>query len=102
MVLNNYLQDEDFLKELDLYPHTVKYAKIIALTNNERPLQEIQGKVTSGSVNIDGTAKVRRTCSLTLVTQSIDINDFYWGLNTKFRLEIGLENVINQNYPHIV
>lgn len=102
MVLNNYLQDEDFLKELDLYPHTVKYAKIIALTNNERPLQEIQGKVTSGSVNIDGTAKVRRTCSLTLVTQSIDINDFYWGLNTKFRLEIGLENVINQDYPSIV
>ena len=102
MVLNNYLQDEDFLKELDLYPHTVKYAKIIALTNNERPLQEIQGKVTSGSVNIDGTAKVRRTCSLTLVTQSIDINDFYWGLNTKFRLEIGLENVINQDYPSII
>ena len=65
-------------------------------------MQEIQGKVTSGSVNIDGTAKVRRTCSLTLVTQSIDINDFYWGLNTKFRLEIGLENVINQDYPSIV
>lgn len=77
MALSSYLHDEDFLRQLDLYPHKVKYAKIISLTNDEQPLEEIQGKVTSGSINIDGTAKVRRTCSLTLVSQDINVSDFY-------------------------
>jgi hypothetical protein len=30
------------------------------------------------------------------------VTDFYWGLSTKFKLEIGLKNEINQNYPDII
>ena len=34
--------------------------------------------------------------------KDVNINDFYWGLNNKFKLEIGLKNKINLNYPNII
>jgi len=55
-------------------------------------MQEITGRITSGSINVDGASAVRRTCSLSLVANDVDINNFYWSLNTKFRVEVGLEN----------
>jgi hypothetical protein len=58
--------------------------------------------VTAGSINVDGTSAVRRTCSLTLVAQNIDYRSYYWGLNTKFKLEIGIENTLDNRYPHII
>lgn len=96
-----YLLDKDFLKQLDEYPHKEKFARIISLDFDENQLEEIQGKVTSGSINIDGSSAVRRTCSLSMVAKNVNINDFYWGLNTKFKLEIGLVNEINNKYPEI-
>ena len=32
----------------------------------------------------------------------MDINDFYWGLNQKFKLEIGMRNTIDDSYPDII
>ena len=32
----------------------------------------------------------------------VNINEFYWGLRNKFRLEIGLKNMIDANYPDII
>ena len=84
--------DEEFLRELDQYPHKFLWAKIISLNMDEYPLEEITGKITSGSVNIDGTSVLRRTCSMTMVAQDVNINEFYWGLKTKFRFYIGVEN----------
>jgi hypothetical protein len=66
------------------------------------PLESIEGRVTAGSINVDGASAVRRTCSLTMVATNVNINDFYWGLNTKFKLEIGLLNKINSKYPNII
>jgi hypothetical protein len=68
------------------------------------PLQAIEGYVTQGSINIDGASAVRRTCSLTIVAREdkFQFSDYYWGFNTKFKLEIGLENTINSNYPDII
>jgi hypothetical protein len=40
----------------------VKYAKIVALTMDEQPLEEIEGVITAGSINLDGASAVRRTC----------------------------------------
>lgn len=74
------------------------FAKIISLDINENSLDEIQGKVTGGSVNLDGTSTVRRTCSLNMVAKDISINDYYWCLKTKFRLEIGLKNILTGDY----
>jgi hypothetical protein len=98
----NALLDKDFLKELDNYHHKEVYARITALTVNELPMEMIEGHVTGGSVNIDGASAIRRTCSLSLIAEGISINNFYWGLNNKFKLEIGLKNFINDNYPEII
>lgn len=40
---------------------------------------------------------MRRTCSLTMVAENVNINDFYWGLNTKVKIEIGLKNKVDSN-----
>jgi hypothetical protein len=44
---------------------------------------------------------VRRTCSLSLVTDTLNISDYYWTLKTKFKVEIGVENFITDT-PKIV
>lgn len=98
----NPLLDKDFLKALDEYQHHDTYARITVLSQKELPLERIEGKVTSGSVNVDGSSAVRRTCNLSIVADEVNINDFYWGLNNKFQLESGLKNNINPNYPDII
>lgn len=100
--MKNPLLDQNFLKQLDAYPHKVVYAKIILLNFEEQPVQEIQGRISSGSVNIDGASVIRRTCSLTMSTNEEKIDNIYWGLRNKFRLEVGLENNINPDYPEII
>ena len=99
---NNPLLDKDFLLELDKHREREVYARIIALTFDEQPVETIEGQVTSGSINIDGASAVRRTCSLSLVAKNLNINDFYWGIKSKFKLEIGLKNQINDIYDDII
>ena len=99
---NNPLLDKEFLHELDQSRHKEIYAKIISLDLNENPIEQIEGRVTAGSINIDGDSAVRRTCSLSLVAKEVNINEFYWGLSNKFRLHIGLRNIINTKYPEII
>ena len=100
--MKNPLLDYDFLKELDSYPHKTVYAKIILLNFDELPVQEIQGRISAGSINVDGASAIRRTCSLTMITNEEKIDNIYWGLKNKFKLEIGLENNINFNYSDII
>ena len=95
----NYNQ---FLLDLDLSKNKTIYAKITALTFDERPIETIEGRVTGGSVSIDGASALRRACSLTLTAQNYQSDNFYWGLNTKFKLEIGVENTINPLKPKII
>lgn len=99
--MKNYI-DDIFFNELFNIQEREIYARITALTFFEKPIEFIEGKVTGGSINIDGASNVRRTCSLTLVAQDININHFYWGLKNKFKLEIGLKNKINKEYPDII
>lgn len=90
---------KSFLLDLDQEKNKVIYARITLLTFAEAPIERVEGRVTQGSINIDGASAVRRSCSLTLVAQEYD---YKWELNTKFKLEIGVENRINSNYPDIV
>lgn len=94
--------DKAFLEQLDKSRHRNIYARITLLTFDEKPIEFIEGKVTGGSVNIDGTSCLRRTCSLTMVTPNLDTNMYYLGLERKFKLEIGLENNIDDSYPNII
>ena len=96
------LYDKNFLLQLDKVKHKVIYARITALTFQETPIEYIEGRVTQGSINLDGTSATRRSCSLTIVAQDFQYNDYYWGLNTKFKLEIGVENKIDPMYPDII
>ena len=96
------LYDKDFLLKLDKEQHKVIYARITALTFQETPIEYIEGRVTQGSINLDGASAVRRSCSLTIIAQDFDYSNYYWGLNTKFKLEIGVENTIDSTYPNII
>lgn len=98
----NPLLDNIFLEKLFTAYDREIYAKITALNFDEFPTEEISGKITGGSINVDGTSACRRTCSLTLVANEVNINDYYWGLNTKFELQIGLTNRIDEKYPDII
>ena len=100
--MRNPLLDLEFLRKLDLMRNKATYAKIILLTWDENPIYEIQGKITAGSINIDGASAVRRTCSLTMISPDVDITNTYWALKNKFKLEVGVENEIDFQYPDII
>lgn len=100
--MKNPLLDNDFLYALNQHQHKEIYARIIALTFDESPLETIEGRVTSGSINIDGNSAVRRTCNLSLIAKDVNITDFYWGVSNKFTLEIGVNNNIDEKYPNII
>lgn len=52
----------------------VHYAKIILLTFDEKPIKEIQGNITAGSLNVNGSAAIRRTVSLTMLATAASAN----------------------------
>ena len=92
----------NFLFELNKVTNKVIYGKITTLTTNEFPIETIEGRITQGSINLDSNSAIRRSCSLTLITQNYNFSNYTWGLNTKFKLEIGIENQINKNFPEII
>ena len=96
------LYDKEFLLKLDKSKNKTIYARVTALKFDESPVETIEGRVTQGSINIDGASAVRRTCSLSIVAQNFNYNDYYWGLNTKFKLEIGVQNLVDSFYPDVI
>lgn len=97
------LLDKDFLKQLDEQRTREVFARVIALDFSENPIEEISGRITQGSISINGSSAVRRTCSMTLVASELNIHDYYWGMNTKFKLEVGIKNTIDTiHYPEII
>lgn len=101
-MITNPLFDIDFLQKLVSKNEREIYARITALDVNELPIEHIEGKITDGTINVDGKSIIRRTCNLTMVASDVNINEFYWGLRNKFILEIGLKNLINSIYPDII
>ena len=98
----NPLLDKDFLKQLDSVKHKEIFARLTSLNFIEMPIEQIEGKITGGSINLDGKSSSRRTCNLTMVAKEVNINEFYWGLTHKIKIEIGVVNTINQNYDDII
>lgn len=84
--------DKNYLVNLDKQHNRITYARITLLDIQENPLRRFEGNITQGSINVDGNSAVRRTCSLTMVTEDVSINDYYWTLNSKFKLEVGIED----------
>ena len=99
MRTNNPLLDFKFLYELDHNRNRVTYARITSLTSDNYPIERIEGVVTAGSITLDGGSAVRRVCNLTLTSKNLNINNVYWSLTTRIKIEIGIENVLKQYYP---
>lgn len=96
------LYEKEFLLELDKWKHKTIYARITSLRFDETPIELIEGRVTGGSINLDGTSALRRTCSLSMTAENFNHSGYIWGLNTKFKLEVGVKNFINSAYPDII
>ena len=101
-MMNSAILNDVFLNDLFKQTEREIYARITALTQKEQAIEYIEGKVSGGSINVDGKSAIRRSCSLTLVAKDININEFYWGIRNKFKLEIGLSNQVEPNYDEII
>jgi hypothetical protein len=95
---------KDFLKELAEARSRETYVRLTSFDLNDYPQETLEGMVTGGSINIDGNSAVRRTCSLTLavVDPEAAINKENWALKNRFKVELGLKNEINPDYPPII
>ena len=101
---SNPLLDFNFLYELDKEHNKKIYARITSLTFDNYPNECIEGITTAGTITIDGSSSVRRVCSLSLTTDQMNINNIYWGLTSRIKIEIGIANTLlyfNQ-YPDII
>ena len=104
-----YLNDEDFIQEIDTQRLQNQYIKLILLDWDENPIKEIQGYASSGSISLNGNSAVRRTCSLTMTmkddqdTQIMDTKNII-SIGRKVFIEVGIENKTNKyrkQYPII-
>ena len=100
----DYLNDINFLKELENSPIKNQYVKIIILDFKEQPIREIQGIVQDGgNINVNGSSSLRRTTSFTMFADATTNNltniDNLISLNKKIKILIGYENNI-QGYEH--
>jgi hypothetical protein len=104
--MSTVLEDKEFLKQLDEERVKKTYAKIVVLTKDEYPIAEIQGRVSAGSLNVDGNSSVRRTCNITFIADDTDNDlsdiDNLFSLNKKIKVFIGEENNINDKYENII
>jgi hypothetical protein len=104
-----YLNDKEFLKELDLSKNKEQYIKIIVLDWQENPIKEIQGKAQSGSLNLNGSSAIRRTGNISIVidedTVGLTTSNLrsLLSLNKKINLQVGFKNFTNKytKYPII-
>lgn len=98
----DYLNDNNFLKQLALFPVKEYYFKIILLDWKENPITEIQGKAINSSINIDGQSSMRRTANISMIidsqTNKINNTNNLFSINKKMSLEIGfLNNTVKYN-----
>jgi len=101
-----YLNDMNFLNELNNLHVITYFVKITVLDWYERPISEIQGKVISANFNLDGQSSVRRTGNLSMIadkTNTLMNMDSLISMNKKVFIEIGYKNTTNRytDYPII-
>lgn len=105
-ILNNPFEDKQFLKELDNQNLQNYYAKILVLDFQENPIQEITGRISAGSININGDSSIRRTCNLTFLADKenndlTNINNLL-SINKKIKIFVGVQNNIERKYDEII
>lgn len=100
------LKDASFLRKLDLENIKTFYVKILVLDKNELPLRAIEGRVSTGSISIDGSSSIRRSGSITFLAEEKDNDltdvDNLLSMNKKIKILIGIENNIDEHYDKII
>ena len=96
-----YSNDKDFLEQINNEHLKERYVKITILNWLEEPIQEIQGIVTGGNLNLDGNSNVRRTTNLSCyIDKAENANvtnlDNLFSINKKMFLEIGYLNMTDK------
>ena len=101
-----YLKDKEFLTQIDLLKIKKQYAKFVLLNWDESPIQEIQGLITGGSLNVTGDSAIRRTGNISVLLNdsknaAISDADNLFSINKKMFLEVGFENTTSRytEYP---
>ena len=96
--MRNY--SEDFLKKLNKTKLKTHYAKITLLDFYEIPITEIQGKITSGTINVNSSSAIRRTLSLSMLVDDSIANitniENQISINKKVKVAIGLKNPFSE------
>ena len=94
---------KNFLKQLDLENIKTTYIKITVMSMSEKPIESIEGRVTTGSINISASSSIRRTCNLTFVADEEEYNytevSGLLSMNKKISISVGIENTINNELP---
>lgn len=95
-----YLYDREFLKQVDLLRNKTQYIKITVLDWNENPLQDLEGRATGGSINLDGSSAIRRTANISVFLSDTENNitnpNHLLSINKKVSIAIGIDNVTNK------
>lgn len=74
--------------------------------SNEIPIREIQGRVSSGSLTIDGSSSVRRAGNITFLAEEEENDltdvDNLLSMNKKIKILVGIENNVDTNHDKII
>ena len=100
-MVKNPLLNDSFLKELDRYRNRTTYARITSLTLDSYPIEQIEGVITNGTITIDGGSVLRRICQLSMTTKNVNLNNVYWGVTTRVKIEIGLNRRFDESLNDI-
>ena len=100
MALYPYLNDTYFLLQIDNMQEKEQFVKITVLDKEEKPIRAIEGQVTSGNLNINGSSAIRRNGSISfVVTNEEEDTPFLQNLfffNNRIKLEIGFTNTLDK------
>jgi hypothetical protein len=95
-----YLLAPDFLKEVDELKFREEYGKITLLDWEENELEDIEGIIQSGNINIDSSSAMRRTATLSFVVaeDTLSYTDAVSkiAINKKIKLAVGIKNTLTQ------
>ena len=99
-------RDADFLRALDLENLKTGYVKILVLDDNETPMRAIEGRVSNGSLTINGSSSVRRAGNLTFLAEETENDltdvDNLLSIKRKIQILIGIKNTIDTIHDDII
>lgn len=94
--MDYYLQDIDFLKQICSQQNQEIFCRICSLDSYENIINNLTGIIQSGSINLDGTSAIRRTCQLVLLINDFNKKNINLKTNMKIKIEIGIKNFTNK------